>query len=194
MLQIEKLNTKQKIFILALGVSLPMLSFYLASKASLFYENLTYVGNLASNRTLFIIWGILQSLFYGASYFYIIQKFNTQNKRLRLLCIFITSMSIIAFLLPYQNHSADILSQLHVYGSMLSCIFSFVLLIQQIIAFATHDLYLFTQAKKGLFMVVSSFAFLILLFGDISSMSELFLLNGLNYLFLYLILYPIHVS
>ncbi len=177
------------IFIAILALLLPALSFYLASKASLFYENLTYVGNLASNRSLFMVWGILQSLCYFIAYLYVTDKFHTRKKSSDILCAMITLISIIAFVLPYQNHSGDIVSQLHVYGSMSSCIFTFVLVMRQIVLFASIDLYLYEKAKTYFLLILSLFAFLIILFGDISTLSELVLLNGLNFLFVYLIRY-----
>ncbi|NBK96446.1 MAG: hypothetical protein EOM50_00230 [Erysipelotrichia bacterium] len=169
---------------------LPLFSLYLASQASLFYENLTYVGNLAMNRSLFIIWGILQSLYYFICFYYFTIKTTLLHKNFLYISGFCTLLSIIAFLLPYQNHSADIVSQLHVYGSMLSCIITYIIILYIIKKTADYDYVFFQHSKNIVFLILTMFAFCIILLGDISTLSELILLDGLNLIFLYFILYP----
>lgn len=189
MKQIRHWTLFQKLWLCIGGVFLPLFSLYLSSKASMFYENLTYVGNLESNRYLFMIWGIVQSLYYLLSYYISATTLHVYNRKLFIVSIIITVISIVAFLLPYQNHSGDIISQLHVYGSMLSCIATFILIIIMLSTLSYYDYVIFEKAKKLILLILSGFAFCILLFGDISTLSELILLNGLNYFFIFLISY-----
>lgn len=180
---------KTDYMIMIIGVLiLPLFSLYLSSKASLFYENLTYVGNLPKNRIIFIIWGICQSLYYFCCFHLLYKKMHIQKRREYILSLLFTFISIIAFLVPYTNHSSDLCSQLHVYGSMLSCIATYLILIGVINDSASYDFAYFDHCRKLLAAILSAFAFCILLFGDISTLSELILLDGLNILFVYMLL------
>lgn len=184
-MKLRKPTNKTEWILTIIGIIiLPLFSLYLSSKASLFYENLTYVGNLSINRNLFIIWGILQSLFYFISFCYLYQKLNMQKKWMLSVCTLITLLSIIAFLLPYTNHSGNIISQLHVYGSMCSCIATYVIIIIIINDCIYINFNYYIHSRKLLFLVLTTFTFCIILFGDISTLSELVLLDGLNILFI----------
>lgn len=189
-MKLEKpVNKKEWLLVFSGLFILPLFSLNLSSKASLFYENLTYVGNLTNNRHLFIIWGILQSVFYFASFYTLYHKLNLQKKHLISLSACLMSISIIAFLLPYSNHGGDILSQLHVYGSMFSCIGTYGMIVYVLTEQANYDFHYFISCRNLLFIILSIFAFCILLLGDISTLSELFLLDGLNLIFIYMILH-----
>lgn len=167
---------------------LPLLSFYLSSKASLFYENLTYVGNLPSNRSLFILWGIMQSCFYFICFYRLYHKLQMKQKWLISSSLLLTIISIIAFLVPFTNHSGDILSQFHIYGSMFSCLGTYLIIVYTLNDRANDDFDYFIKCRNLLFLIISIFAFCIILLGDISTISELVLLDGLNILFIYMIL------
>lgn len=169
-------------------ILLPLFSLYLSCKTSLFYENLTYVGNLAINRKLFILWGILQSLFYFISFWYLYHKLHLQKKWMLPLSGTITILSIIAFLLPYTNHSGDLFSQLHVYGSIGSCIATYWIIIKTIYDCIFYHFDYYVICRKLLFLILSAFGFSIILLGDISTLSELILLDGLNVIFIFMIL------
>lgn len=188
-----KLNNKAKKtewLIIIIGVIiLPLCSLYLSSKASLFYENLTYVGNLPSNRGLFIIWGIIQSSFYFICFYKLYHKLQMKEKWQIVVSLVLTIISIIAFLLPFTNHSGDIFSQLHIYGSMFSCLGTYLIMIYILNDCAKYNLYYFIKCRNLLFLIVSIFAFCILLLGDISTISELVLLNGLNIQFVYMLIF-----
>lgn len=187
-----KLNTNikksEQLLIISGLIILPLLSFYLSSKASLFYENLTYVGNLSSNRTLFILWGIIQSFFYFICFYRLYHKLQMKQKWLISLSLLLTIISIIAFLVPFTNHSGDILSQFHIYGSMFSCLWTYLIIVYTLNDCAKYDFHYFIKCRNLLFLIVSIFAFCIILLGDISTISELVLLDGLNILFIYMLI------
>lgn len=178
---------KKVIVLGSIACLLCTVSILLASQANLFYENLTYIGNLANTRLYFMLWGIALSLFYAYSYYTLYNVIPYAKHKYVPYSILCCVVSIIAFVLPYQNHSGDLLSQLHVYGSMASCIATYI-----IVAFTLFDASLVERKQTHriqtlfyaiLFISVASILFI----GDISSFGELLLLNGLSLVFVYAI-------
>lgn len=176
---------KQIKMLIGIACMLGVLSLYLACQSNLFYENLTFVGNKQELRMLFMIWGISLSILYGYAFQLLLKLCHINKQFLLSFAWLCCGVSIVAFLLPYENHSGDILSQLHVYGSMISCIITYLLLLyvihQLLLIYPQQSMRIQKVAYSILMVSVSS----ILLIGDISSFAELLLLNGLSFIFMY---------
>lgn len=184
----RKKITITKYTLIILGtIILPIFSFYLGSRASLLYENITYIGNMKTYHTPFIIWGILNSLYYMISYLIIISNFPNLKSKTKPICIILTIISILAFLSPYTLRSADFLSQFHVYGSMTSAIGTIMLIIYTIIYGQMYYPEHLTKMKNQLLALAIFCSMLLVTIGDISTLLELILLNGLNYIMAYLL-------
>ena len=84
----------------------------------------------------------------------------------------------------YPNGSNDLFSQLHVYGCIIATILSWLLYLHLLYDLSKKNILAFHHCLQPTLWIVCLFTFVILLFGDISSLAELILLNGLNYLFL----------
>lgn len=160
------------------------LSFYLATRSSLFYENLTYVGNMNEHRLLFLIWGISQSLYYAFLYMQIIQKKEIKNTVMNIAVACASILNIISFLLPYQNHSGDLLSQIHVYTSIGSSVLTCIILLWLLQSMQTINFNTFLIVRNHFMVLVSIVVFMAFLFGDFTSIMELFFTNGISYLLL----------
>lgn len=165
---------------------LPVLSLYLGTRASLFYENITYVGNMKQHHLLFIIWGTLNSLYYMGSYLFLIKQLPNISKHHSILCICMTILSILSFLCPYKLHSGDLLSQFHVYGSIIAGAGTLALLMHTTLYAQMFYPHYFSKIKNMLMMILIISSTLLLTLGDISTLMELVLLNGLNYIFAYI--------
>ena len=103
-----------QISIILLGIG----SFYLASRTSLLYSNMTYVGNLIEYRILFIVWGIAQSSFFAFMAYFISKKY-LQNKSLYItqgMILIDTIGNILSYLFPYTPPGGNLYSQLHSYS------------------------------------------------------------------------------
>lgn len=180
-------NTTKYIFMIG-GILLFILSIYMSLKASLLYENLTYVGTIKENHYLFILWGIALSIYYTIGYFLFVVINNCVNKKQILICISICILSILSFLSPYTLHSGDFFSQFHVYGSMLSCTFTFMLLIHTLLQIQFQDLDYFNKIKKIIVAVLCVSMIPLISIGDICTLSEIILLNGIIFIMNYSIL------
>ena len=169
------------------SILLPFLCFYLAFQESLFYENFTYVGNQAEFRSLFILWGCLQACFFFVSYLLILINYNIYSKKYIFFCGVVSFIHISATLSPFTNHSNDFLSTYHVIGSMLACILTYVLVMAWCKRISDSEFLLSNQVRILLYYILSAFTFTIFILGDISSLSELILVNGLNFVFIYIL-------
>lgn len=163
---------------------LASLSLYLATRSSLFYENLTYIGNLETYRPIFIVWGVSQSLFYGFLYYQIIKKWNLNYPLANGLTFLAIIMNILSFLLPYQNHSGDLLSQAHVYMSIGSSVLTLFIILWLTQRMQILEFNIFLRIKNFLFKFVILIGFLAMLLGDFTSIMELVFTNGISYLLL----------
>lgn len=168
-------------------ITLALLSLFLATRSSLFYENLTYIGNIPTYRPLFLLWGISQSLFYGFLYYQIMQKWLIKNNLVTFFTVLAILMNILSFLLPYQNHSGDLLSQIHVYMSIGSSIITCLILLWLIQKMQTYDFTIFIHARSILLRLITIIGFLAMLLGDFTSIMELVFTNGISFLLITMI-------
>lgn len=120
-----------------------LLTLFIASRADLMYENITCVASIEHYRFLVIAFTIFCAVFFAIKTKHIFQKLQN-NKKIYLYIIYITglTMSIGAFF-PYTTNGQDLLSKIHVYCSMLSCLSFLTLLFiyTRIISFEKPDLY-----------------------------------------------------
>lgn len=160
------------------------LSLFLATRDSLFFENLTHVGNQKEWRFLFLFWGILQSFYFFYLYLMSLKIESQHTLGKTILATIALCLNLAGLLLPYQNGSSDLFSQLHVYGCIIATILSWLLYLHLLYDLSKKNILAFHHCLQPTLWIVCLFTFVILLFGDISSLAELILLNGLNYLFL----------
>lgn len=179
------MNKKIKYRFMIGGILLFFLSIFMAFQASILYENLTYVGTIKNNHTFFVVWGILLSLYYTYGY-YLFMKINTVfNKKYFYICIGICILSILSFLSPYTLHSGDFLSQFHVFGSMSSCTLSFILFGYTLIQIQFQDMNYYIKIEKSIFTVLFMALIPLIVVGDICTLSEIIILNGLIFIMNY---------
>lgn len=181
-MKIKRQNLNLGIMILLASISL-----YLATRSSLFFENLTYIGNLSQYRPLFLVWGISQSLFYGFLYYQIIKKWHIKNQFISTLTILAIVANIISFILPYQNHSGDLLSQIHVYMSIGSSVLTCFIILWLIQRMQQIDFNLFLEARNKMMIMITLVGFMAILLGDFTSIMELIFTNGISYLLITMI-------
>lgn len=180
-------SKNDKRLILAMICILDVCCLFLATRASLFYRNMTFVGNTPQYRWLFVIWGILQSFFFAFMAFRICKKYQTK-KYIYTLTISDTILNIIAYLLPYKHPGGDFISEMHVFLSFITSIFAAIilLLILKEIFYKNYDV--FTTCKNILTIFTSIIIFLAMALGDFSGIMEIVFLNGM-YLILYTMLF-----
>lgn len=177
----------ERLFALLTLIILPFLSFSLASHSSLFYENLTYIGNKPEHRLLFQIWGVAQSLLFYFYFIYWQTLTKTINRNRHTIAQIITLVNISSFFIPYSK-SDPILSNLHVYTSLLPSVFTIVIVMYCLKDFQFANPIYFSKNTKLLSLFITLLFLSLFLFGDISTISELLLTNFLNFIFYHLVI------
>lgn len=157
-------------------------SLFLATRSSLFYRNMTYVGNMSEYRILFILWGIAQSTFFTCMASFIISRY-AQNKDYKLLCILTLSdfvCNVIAYLLPYKHPGGDFISQMHVFLSFNSSVLAVIILLYMMKLLFSQNYTAFIKVKKQMSLLLTIIFFLAMLLGDFTGIMEIVFLNGIS--------------
>lgn len=176
-----------KRIILAIICILDLCCIYLATRESLFYRNMTNVGNTPQYRWLFVIWGILQSFFFAYMAFQICRKYQTK-KSIYAFVICDTILNIVAYLLPYKYPGGDLISEMHVLSSFYSSIFAVLILVLILKELFYKHYDLFNTCKNILTIFTSIIIFLAMALGDFTGIMEIVFLNGM-YFILYTMLF-----
>ena len=164
--------------ILLLGVT----SLFLATRSSLFYRNMTYVGNMAEYRILFILWGIVQSIFFTCMAYFIISRYAQGKtcKRLWSFTFLDFLLNVIAYLLPYQHPGGDFISQMHVFLSFNSSALAILILLYIMKLIFTQNYTVFIKVKNQMSILLILIFFLAMLLGDFTGIMEIVFLNGIS--------------
>ena len=186
-------NTIETILCLFAVIIIPITSIILGFQESILYENLTYIGNQPQHRLLFQIWGILVSTDYLLSFYYLTRKTKICSIRLILFAFLLTTSSISSFFIPYNPSIYPFLSNLHVYTSLLSSVFTIFFIIYYISLFQLiHPIYFHKCFQFIIFFITISVTLLFVL-GDISGLLELIMSIFLSIFLYYMIrAYDIH--
>lgn len=192
MKQLKPINKMLLLYFLFGIIILPILSIYLGTRASILYENLTYIGNTLQYRFLFLVWGITLSLFYCFSYFKVVKLYELKQPTYNYLCIIATCLNIIAMLMPFKNHSGDIFSQLHIYTSFMATLLTCLLIYKIVSKLQKTDFLIFLFIRNSILSLISLSTMCILLLGDFSTLLEIIFTNGISFLFYTLLSLKIH--
>lgn len=177
----KKTNNLSKIIIGSM-LFLGCISLYIATRASLFYRNMTFVGNMPAYRLLFITWGIMQSIFFTSMAFMICDRYfvNTEKQNVKIFILVDTALNIIAYLLPYKHPGGDLLSQLHVYLSFISSALAVCILLYILKRLAFIHPGNFIVCRNQIFTLLMIISFLAMLLGDFTGIMEIVYLNGIS--------------
>lgn len=186
-------NTIETILCILAVIVIPVTSLILGLQESVLYENLTYIGNQPQYRLLFQIWGVLVSVDYLVSFYYLTRKTGVYGKRLIPLACVLTIMSISSFFIPYNTEIYPMLSNLHVYASLLSSVFTIFLIIYYVYLFQFIQPVYFEKCFRFMISFIIIAVTLLFVLGDISGILELVMSIFLS-LFLYYMIraYDVH--
>lgn len=164
---------------------LPGLSFYIATRSHLLYENFTYVGNQSAYRPIFLTWGILLSMHMLVTFIALLKITHNQHASYILLVSILGILHGISYVLPYNKDTSLLASELHVYISIATFIGYILLLL--LYMYRLHNFYLFITTVKAMITLLVAMFFSLMLTGDISSVVELINTNYMSIFMLYLL-------
>lgn len=185
----------ERLLFLFAFILIPIFSIILGLQKSIFYENLTYIGNQKEFRLYFQLWGVILSLDYFISFYYLTKKTNVTKPHFVLFAGVLTFLSITSFFLPYQPTQYPQLSNLHVYTSLASSVFTIVLLTYYVHLFQFVDVEYYQRCSKIIHSYLIISAILLLGLGDISGILELFMAIFISIFLYYMICsYNVHTT
>lgn len=144
-----------------------LLTCLIASKSSLMYENITIVSNIKEYRYACIAYLIFISLFFGYK-LYKLYSHNHLSRKYNLLILTSICLMIVGAFAPYIQNSNDLLSNIHVYCCMFSC-----LLLGLLIFILLYKVYHYKDIYQYYKHAMSFLIFLIIVFGRISGYIEI---------------------
>ncbi len=152
---------------------LPALGIYLSSFANIFYENISYIGNIIGHQYLMYLWGCLSiSYFYFMNYS-LLKKIQVLPVQWNYLLFSSCILMIISILLPYHPELYPFLSQCHIYTAFIGTIpfifITFFILFQLTLSHKKIFRYLFFIFQSLLFICI----FIIFYYGMINSLVEI---------------------
>ena len=166
----------KKNFIKFAMILVPIYTISLALNASIFEYNLSIVGNYFNMRISFILWGAITGLFLMIFINDLFKKTNFTDKKAIVLLYSACILFISATLIPYLPDIMPKTSSLHELFAFISpfiLLSSIYIFVSQLIKTNSN------QFKKSMFnlklIVISSFI-LLLIFGFVTSVLEIFVL------------------
>ncbi|MDF9823789.1 hypothetical protein M2475_000194 [Breznakia sp. PF5-3] len=179
-------NKIEALLFLFAFIILPIFSILLGVQESIFYENLTYIGNQPQYRLLFQIWGITISLDYFFSFYYLTKKTKVYGKRLLPIAAVLSFISILSFFIPYNAHQ-PLLSNLHVYTSLSSSLLTICLIFYYVHLFQFDEPAYYQKCFRCIIAFMIICVTLLLILGDISGILELVMTLFLSVFLYYMI-------
>lgn len=153
-------------------LSLCILTLFLGISSNPIQTNLTYVGTFIYPK-LFILWAIFTSVLFFTVFQSIFILTDYQNKKIKILSLCILISMLICPILPYDLKKYPILSNLHIYTSMFSCVSMIIVSFKFLKDYYFTDYKISDKYLKYLYSVMFLNLFTFLLFGCVTSLLEI---------------------
>lgn len=153
-------------------------SLFLAFQTNSIHHNFTYLSYQSKWRTIYTIWIVVLACYLLFKVVYIFQRKSYILKKDYILIVCTFLFMLIGSLLPYIPNTQNIYSSLHVFFSTLGCIGLLIILIIAIyrVRYISNEK---SQKIENYFQIfVIFFVTLIILFGSINIVVEMFYLTA----------------